>query len=193
MFCSNQKPEKLLSVENYKKTVLGLSCVGMEENLTDQSFKDTIFLESFGLSPWNVLDYFSKSQFYDSSCINEQVKMQQRFNTLNVSAEGLLGSSYELWYYTETPSLFVIKKLNKSLNSVKLTGIYYIIQGTIYQAPLLSSVLKNRLSTCLYYLQSAFEKLEESNAKDYQKLQGLSVMNLVNFKLNQRVSNLLNE
>lgn len=124
--------------------------------MTDQSFKDTIFLESYGLTPWNVLDYFSKSQFYDSSCINEQLKMQQRFNTLNVNDEGLLGSSYELWYYSE--SLFVIKKLEKSLNSTKLTGIYYIVQGTIYQAPTLAQVLKSRLRTSLYYLQSAFEQ-----------------------------------
>lgn len=124
--------------------------------MTDQSFKDTIFLESFGLSPWNVLEYFSKSQFYDSSCINEQLKMQQRFNTLNVNDDGLLGSSYELWYYSE--SLFVIKKLEKSLNSTKLTGIYYIVQGTIYQAPTLDHVLKSRLRTSLYYLQSAFEQ-----------------------------------
>ena len=128
--------------------------------MTDTCFKDTIFLESFGLTPWNALDYFSKSQFYDSSCINEQIKMQQRFNSLNVSDQGLLGSSYELWYYTETPSLFVIRKLDKTLNSVKLTGIYYIVQGTIYQAPLLSEILENRLLTSLHYLKSAFDKLE---------------------------------
>jgi mediator of RNA polymerase II transcription subunit 6 len=129
--------------------------------MTDQSFKDTVFLESFGLTPWNVLDYFSKSQFYDSSCINEQLKMQQRFNTLDVSDQGLLGSSYELWYYSE--SLFVIKKLEKTLNSVTLTGVYYIVQGTIYQAPTLSQVLKNRLSTALYHLQAAFEQSQKKS------------------------------
>lgn len=128
--------------------------------MTDQSFKDTLFLESFGLSPLNVLDYFSKSQFYDSSCINEQLKMQQRFNTLDVRDDGLLGSSYELWYHSE--NLYVIKKLEKSLNSVKLTGIYYIVEGTIYQAPTLSQVLKSRSRTALYHLQSAFEQSMDS-------------------------------
>jgi mediator of RNA polymerase II transcription subunit 6 len=90
--------------------------------------------------------------------------MQQRFNTLDISDDGLLGSSYELWHYSD--SLFVIKQLHKTLNSVTLTGVYYIVQGTtIYKAPTLAKVLKSRLTTALYHLQSAFEQCISSNNK----------------------------
>ena len=53
---------------------------------TDVSFKDTVFLQQFGLGEHNALDYFSTSQFYDPSCINEQIKMQARFNELEAAS-----------------------------------------------------------------------------------------------------------
>jgi mediator of RNA polymerase II transcription subunit 6 len=83
------------------------------ETLTEICFKDTVFLQNFGLSQFNVLDYFALSQFYDSSCINEQLKMQARFNQLQqgqLDPTQLKGLEYELWYFTLQPSLFVIKR-----------------------------------------------------------------------------------
>lgn len=57
-----------------------------EQDLTSVSFKDTNFLQMCGLFDYNVLEYFSLSQFYDKSCLNEQIKMQARFNELQVHA-----------------------------------------------------------------------------------------------------------
>ena len=72
-----------------------------EEDLTCVSFKDTAFLQMFGLSEINALDYFAQSQFYDPLCINEQLKMQARFNELNaqqLDMTTMKGIEFSLWY-----------------------------------------------------------------------------------------------
>ena len=38
--------------------------------------------------------------------------------------------------------------------------VYYIIEGTIYQAPNLCTVLSNRIKTSLYHLQQAFDLIQ---------------------------------
>ena len=71
------------------------------EDLTCVSFKDTAFLRMFGLSEANALDYFAQSQFYDPLCINEQLKMQARFNELNaqqLDITTMKGVEFSLWY-----------------------------------------------------------------------------------------------
>ena len=55
------------------------------ESKAQVSFIDTVFLQQYGLGEHNALDYFSTSQFYDPSCINEQIKMQARFNEFEAS------------------------------------------------------------------------------------------------------------
>lgn len=52
-------------------------------SLLNVSFKDTAFLEVFGLSDQNIISYFALSQFYDKSSLNEQINMQARFNQLS--------------------------------------------------------------------------------------------------------------
>jgi mediator of RNA polymerase II transcription subunit 6 len=39
-------------------------------------------------------------------------------------------------------------------------AIYYIIEGTIYQAPTLGHILSNRLLTALYHINQAFDKAQ---------------------------------
>ncbi|KAJ3319974.1 hypothetical protein HDV06_005792 [Boothiomyces sp. JEL0866] len=127
----------------------------MDEELTSVSFKDTAFLQAFGLHELNIIEYFSKSQFYDVSCIDEQLKMQARFNDLQVTQldhTKMTGIKYDLWYFTYQPSYFVIKKSQiYSETKAELLAIYYVIEGTIYQAPSLS------LLTSLFYLNKAFD------------------------------------
>ena len=99
--------------------------ISPEERATHVCFKDTAFLMARGLSPDNVLEYLSLSQFYDPSCLNEQLRMQARFSNAlvsNVSSSGgetadtrarrlgMRGLEYELWFSVPSPSLFVIRR-----------------------------------------------------------------------------------
>ena len=74
----------------------------------------------------------------------------------------MVGVEYDLWYFTYTPSLFVIRKQKRtSSTSVSLLSIYYIIEGTIYQAPNLQSVLSSRIQTSIYFCQKALEEAQQ--------------------------------
>ena len=43
-----------------------------------------------------------------------------------------------------------------------LTGIYYIVEGTIYQSPSLAHLLSSRILTSLHHLSTGFEKVKSS-------------------------------
>ncbi|KAJ1557298.1 hypothetical protein HK096_008052 [Nowakowskiella sp. JEL0078] len=144
------------------------------DDLTQVSFKDTTFLQHFPLDEHNIIDYFALSQFYDRSCINEQVRMQERFLSfsqndssasalpLKMDARAISGVEYTvaLEYLLYKPALFVIYKFYRhTLDRKELLAAYYIIEGTIYQAPNLSSLLSNRILTSLHHLQQGFQAI----------------------------------
>nr|KAJ3419306.1 Mediator of RNA polymerase II transcription subunit 6 [Polyrhizophydium stewartii] len=120
----------------------------------------------WGLHEFNVLDYFAMSQFYDNSCLNEQVKMQARFNALEAAQldrRQMKGIEYDLAYFSRQPSLFVIVKQNRmSPTKTELIAVYYIVEGTIYQSPNLLHLLANRVRTSLYFSQQALKKASEA-------------------------------
>ncbi|XP_078000093.1 mediator of RNA polymerase II transcription subunit 6-like [Glandiceps talaboti] len=109
------------------------------------------------LNPSNVMDYFSErsNPFYDRTCNNELVKMQragpERLNQLT-------GLEYILLHVQE-PILYVIRKQHRhSPNQVTPLADYYIMAGTVYQAPDLGSVLNARMQTATHNIQSAFDE-----------------------------------
>ncbi|RKO95107.1 hypothetical protein CAUPRSCDRAFT_9380 [Caulochytrium protostelioides] len=119
-------------------------------DLTQVCFKDVGFLQHVGLFPHTALDYFAASQFYDKGCINEQVKMQARFNALRageMNTTGMTGAEYRVGM-PAGPQVYTIEKHYRySPKRTELIGMYYIIDGTIYQAPDLSRVLASRTVT----------------------------------------------
>ncbi|KAI8610852.1 MED6 mediator sub complex component-domain-containing protein [Chytriomyces sp. MP71] len=137
-----------------------------DDDLLSVSFKDTAFLEQarvFGLHPANALDYFKQSpQFYDKSSINGILDMQARHNSLQATEldhRQLTGVWYELDMssYSMSPSLFVVRKyLQHSPEKRDLVAVYYIAEGTIYQAPDMHTLLSNRLLTSLHQVKTAF-------------------------------------
>ena len=140
-------------------------------DLTTVSFKDTFYLQFNGLHSANVLDYFSYSQYYDRGCDNEVVKMQSRLNNPVMDQQAMQdqllnmgGYQYDLML-DKGPSLFVIRKIKRdSPSTARSIAFYYVIEGTIYQAPDLWTLLTNRLYTGLYFIHQAFEEtVKESN------------------------------
>ena len=115
------------------------------------------------LSAENVMAYFSdrRNPFYDTTCNNEVLKMQNR--SLDQLAN-MPGIEYCLLYVQE-PILYVIRKQNRhSPSHVTPIPDYYVVAGTIYQAPDLCSVVNSRLLSAVNHLQSAFDE-----AKSYAK------------------------
>ncbi|TPX70466.1 hypothetical protein CcCBS67573_g06552 [Chytriomyces confervae] len=136
----------------------------MEEDPLTVSFKDTEFLQMFGLNHDNVLDYFKLSpQFYDKRCINESLAMQKRFNSLSdLDHRNMTGIEYARHSYSYNPSLFVINKYYRhSPDKLDLLAVYYIVEGTIYQSPDLFTLLSNRLLTSLHQIKTAFSAVKE--------------------------------
>ncbi|KAJ3183983.1 Mediator of RNA polymerase II transcription subunit 6 [Gaertneriomyces sp. JEL0708] len=135
------------------------------QDLTHVSWKDTGFLQMFGLNEQNIMDYFARSPFYDLSCINEQLRMQSMHNQ-HLSAEQLdkrqmTGIDYELLYAIPQSGLFVITVGNRrSPTQVDTIGAYYVIEGTVYQSPDLYTLLSNRIYTSLHHVESAFQEVQ---------------------------------
>ena len=115
------------------------------------SFRDTMWLQQFPLAEQTVLHYFALSPFYDRACNNEKLKMQRLEMDRLKSMRGI---EYET---VPTPppsnpeqqqpcSLFLIRKQRRiSPNQVKPLAMYYVLDGTVYQAPNLYAMLSSRL------------------------------------------------
>jgi len=109
------------------------------------------------LSAENVMAYFSdrRNPFYDTTCNNEVLKMQNRSMDQLANMQGV---EYCLLYVQE-PILYVIRKQNRNSPShVTPISDYYIVAGTIYQAPDLCSVVNSRLLSAVNHLQAAFDE-----------------------------------
>jgi len=126
----------------------------MEEDMSQLSFRDDVWLQYYSLNSVSVLDYFSFSGFYDRTCNNEMVKMQRQ-SVLKMKE--MVGIEYEVIvpppkYFDDpfgqkcvvqqTSNLFVIQKQYRHTpDQVSSLAVYYCLYGSIYQglAPLFSA------------------------------------------------------
>lgn len=61
--------------------------------------------------------------------------------------------------HVQEPILYVIRKQHRmSPTQVTPLSDYYVLAGTVYQAPDLHSVVNSRLTTCAHHLISAFDE-----------------------------------
>ncbi|XP_055329540.1 mediator of RNA polymerase II transcription subunit 6-like [Paramacrobiotus metropolitanus] len=121
------------------------------------------------LSAANVMDYFAQmsNPFYDPLCNNEQIRMQ-RLGLENL--KNMVGTEFVL-AYSQEPILYIIKKQErKSPVEVHPIAVYYILAGTVYQAPDLWSVVNSRLLNTAHYLHTA--AAEMSNFVRYHPSSG---------------------
>uniref|UniRef100_A0A0A9X7W3 Mediator of RNA polymerase II transcription subunit 6 n=1 Tax=Lygus hesperus TaxID=30085 RepID=A0A0A9X7W3_LYGHE len=142
---------------------------GMTDNLLATSWYDSAWVPL--LNPTNIMDYFSErsNPFYDRQCNNEVVKMQR----LSLDQLGnMTGLEYSLLHVQE-PILYVIRKQHRySPTQTTPLADYYIIGGTVYQAPDLASVLNSRILSVVHNLQTAFD--ETSSYSRYHPSKGYS-------------------
>ncbi|KAL6996377.1 hypothetical protein U1Q18_006505 [Sarracenia purpurea var. burkii] len=125
-------------------------------DMTGICFRDQLWLNTYPLDRNFIFDYFALSPFYDWSCNNEQLRMRST-HPLDVShLSKMTGTEYMLNEVTE-PHLFVFRK-QKRESPEKVTPMltYYILDGSIYQAPQLCNVFAARVGRALYHISKAF-------------------------------------
>lgn len=125
-------------------------------DMTGICFRDQLWLNTYPLDRNLVFDYFALSPFYDRTCNNEQLRINS-IHPLDIShLSKMTGIEYMLTEVVE-PNLFVIRKQKRdSPEKVMPMLTYYVLDGSIYQAPQLCSVFSARIGRALYYIQKAF-------------------------------------
>lgn len=128
----------------------------MTTTLEGTNWSDILWLHHFGLNKDNALDYFQMSPFYDSKSNNQIIRTQ------SVSHE-FLKTMVGLEFALDTinicePHLYVIRKQNRiDPNRVQLLEIFYIVDGVIFQSPVLLDVLRTRFAKSVHHLMNSFE------------------------------------
>ena len=164
------------------------------------SFVDPVFLARFGLSRVNVLDYFlhplnpfrtqanTSNEVLNMQGIGIGMLMQPGPHAVPLPPQAaeeeyakalarLTGEQYELLppldpiFYTQPSPLYTIRHVTRSNHtSVKILGIYYIVEGVIYKAPSVRSLMKANVTRTLDGLAGACSAL--STCARYQPSTG---------------------
>ncbi|XP_051134750.1 mediator of RNA polymerase II transcription subunit 6 [Andrographis paniculata] len=125
-------------------------------DMTGICFRDQLWLNTYPLDRNLVFDYFALSPFYDYSCNNEQLRARA-IHPLDISQlSKMTGTEYMLSEVLE-PHLFVFRKQKRD-GPEKVTPMltYYVLDGSIYQAPQLCNVFASRVGRALYHISKAF-------------------------------------
>ncbi|KAL5576853.1 hypothetical protein UlMin_018552 [Ulmus minor] len=100
-------------------------------DMTGICFRDLLWLNSYPLDRNLVFDYFALTPFYDWTGNNEQLRMRS-IHPLDLS------------------------RLSDGPEKVTPMLTYYVLDGSIYQAPQLCNVFAARVGRALYYILKAF-------------------------------------
>jgi hypothetical protein len=153
------------------------------------SFVDPVFLARFGLSRMNVLDYFLHplNPFRSQVNTSNEVLAMQGFGIAMFMQHGtngvplppqaaeheyskslsrLTGEQYELMppvdpiMYTQASPLYTIRHVTRTNpTTIKVLGIYYVVEGVIYKAPSVRSLMKANVTRTLDGLTGACSAL----------------------------------
>lgn len=168
-------------------------------DMTGICFRDQLWLNTYPLDRNLVFDYFALSPFYDWTCNNEQIRMRS-IHPLDLSnLSKMTGIEYILSEVME-PHLFVIRKQKRD-GPEKVTPMltYYVLDGSIYQAPQLCNVFASRVGRALYHISKAFttasSKLEKIGYVDAgnesSALESKASKEMINFKEVKRINHIL--
>ncbi|KAK3028898.1 hypothetical protein RJ639_039907 [Escallonia herrerae] len=168
-------------------------------DMTGICFRDQLWLNTYPLDRNLVFDYFALSPFYDWTCNNEQLRLRS-IHPLDIShLSKMVGTEYMLSELLE-PHLFVFRKQKRD-GPEKATPMltYYILDGSIYQAPQLCNVFSARVGRALYHISKAFttaaSKLEKIGYVDAENeneaLESKAPKEMIDLKEVKRVDHIL--
>ncbi|CAA7045851.1 unnamed protein product [Microthlaspi erraticum] len=125
-------------------------------DMTGICFRDQLWINSYPLDRNYVFDYFALSPFYDITCNNETLRRRSIHPLDHSHLSKMTGLEYVISDATE-PNLFVFRKQKRD-GPERVTPMltYYILDGTIYQAPQLCSVFAARVGRAVYNISKAF-------------------------------------
>ena len=133
---------------------MSAAVINTKQNL---SFMDASWLQTYGLSRENVLDYFYISPFYDLNS-NNQLLRAQRVDTSHLLSMIGLEFVLDTNLLAHEPTLYLIKKqYRKSAHQVDILEVYYVMEGIIYQSPCFIHLLMLKYNKINLYLQQTFQ------------------------------------
>ncbi|KAJ3375629.1 Mediator of RNA polymerase II transcription subunit 6 [Allomyces arbusculus] len=149
-----------------------------QEDRTDLVFRAPQFLEFHGggiPTPQHALEYISLApDVYDQACLNETIKMQTQYSAIaseSLDTSKMTGPEYCIWYHDVMGQNFhILKHYKHSPTQYTPLAGYYILQGDLYQAPDLYSLLTLRLRNFLSAMNDAFSAF--SNHVHFHPAQG---------------------
>eukprot|EP00039_Didymoeca_costata_P010158 m.136156 g.136156 ORF g.136156 m.136156 type:complete len:269 (-) comp14724_c0_seq7:1991-2797(-) len=124
--------------------------------------------------PHMAMEYFCQpdsNPFYDRSCNNQRIKQQT-----GVAADPekmrktMTGLEYTLGRSQGAKLNVIFKQHRISESEVNPLAVYYMIEGKVFQAPSLSSVLSSRFHVALSHIQKALQLAKSSTV--YSATQG---------------------
>lgn len=144
------------------------------EDFPTQWFDFALLRAQGGLSEHNVLDYFSKSPYFDPTCGHAKLLLSGTADPWD--KRNLRDRNGTLEYNLRKPppdrppprlpnaSFFVIEEqwvevVDRSVG-VSLTNVYIVQNGVIFPAPNVRKVLKNRLENTKDLIETTFNELE---------------------------------
>ncbi|XP_020265242.1 mediator of RNA polymerase II transcription subunit 6 isoform X2 [Asparagus officinalis] len=167
-------------------------------DMTGICFRDPLWLSTYPLDRNLVFDYFALSPFYDWTCNNEQLRSRS-IHPLDLShLSKMTGNEYMLSEVME-PHLFVIRKQKRD-SPEKVTPMltYYVLDGSIYQAPQLCNVFAARIGRAIYHISKAFtiaasklEKIGYADAESEGSNTEAKTKETIDFKDLKRVDHIL--
>ncbi|KNC47404.1 uncharacterized protein AMSG_03838 [Thecamonas trahens ATCC 50062] len=112
-----------------------------------------------------VLDYFSISPFYDQQSNNA---VAARAGKHLDEMSNVVGKEYRLdTNSSRPPALYIIWGLNRtSPTDLKPADVFFVLEGTIYMAPLLASLLASRVAKIAHYVNQAVDVLHSQASFD---------------------------
>ncbi|KAL3067982.1 hypothetical protein niasHT_037972 [Heterodera trifolii] len=138
----------------------------------EQPWKDPRF---FPITPENVMFYFCQREnpFFDPNSDNAMILMQNQGigpAQLDAVLKAMTGIQFVL-VEPCSPPLFLVRKQQRN-GPDKITPLchFYVLDGTVYQAPDMHTLLHSRLIGVMDPLRCAFQEAGEGGADHNQKL-----------------------
>ena len=119
----------------------------------DTCFEDRHY--PYALNRQTILDYFSRSPFYDKNSNNEIVREQ---NKTIESMKYMRGLEFVSYPSKHEPRLFVVvKQIRSSEHAAVRKAVYYVLDRVVYQAPNVRQVCLRRIRSVSENLMDVFD------------------------------------